>query len=150
MGRSPGVGNGNPLQYSCLENSMDRGAWQAIVHGVAKSGSRLNNQHFHFTSSPDSGGNTQPVTLGCWCRNASAPFPSRGLMFTVSLCFPAGFSHRHLCGNQVHSVPFGGCSRILITCPPLERCSLDSPDKPFILALCLRICLWKNRHSTER
>ena len=37
FGRSPGVGNGNPLQYSCLENSMDRGAWQATVHGVAKS-----------------------------------------------------------------------------------------------------------------
>ena len=35
-GRSPGGGNGNPLQDSCLENSMDRGAWQAIVHGVAK------------------------------------------------------------------------------------------------------------------
>ena len=37
LGGSPGGGNGNPLQYSCLENSMDRGAWQAIVHGVAKS-----------------------------------------------------------------------------------------------------------------
>ena len=36
-GRSPGVGNGNPLQYSCLENSMDRGAWWATVHGAAKS-----------------------------------------------------------------------------------------------------------------
>ena len=36
-GRSPGVGNGSLLQYSCLENSMDRGAWQTIVHGVAKS-----------------------------------------------------------------------------------------------------------------
>ena len=36
-GRSPGERNGYPLQYSCLENSMDRGAWQAIVHGVAKS-----------------------------------------------------------------------------------------------------------------
>ena len=36
-GRSPGEGNGNPLQYSCLENPMDGGAWQAIVHGVAKS-----------------------------------------------------------------------------------------------------------------
>ena len=33
-GRSPGVGNGNTLQYSCLENSMDRGAWQATIHGV--------------------------------------------------------------------------------------------------------------------
>ena len=34
---SPGVGNGNPLEYSCLENSMDRGVWWAAVHGVAKS-----------------------------------------------------------------------------------------------------------------
>ena len=36
-GRSPGEGNGNPLQYSCLENLMDGGAWWATVHGVAKS-----------------------------------------------------------------------------------------------------------------
>ena len=36
-GRSPGVGNSNPLQYSCLENFMDRGAWWATVHGVAES-----------------------------------------------------------------------------------------------------------------
>ena len=35
-GRPPGEGNGNPLQYSCLKNPMDRGAWQTIVHGVAK------------------------------------------------------------------------------------------------------------------
>ena len=41
LGRSPGKGNGNPLQYSCLENSMDRGAWWATVHGDAKSQTRL-------------------------------------------------------------------------------------------------------------
>ena len=35
-GRSPGEGNGNPLKYSCLENSMDRGAWPVVVHGVAE------------------------------------------------------------------------------------------------------------------
>ena len=40
-GRSPGGGNGNPLQYSCLENPMDRGAWWATVHGVAESQTRL-------------------------------------------------------------------------------------------------------------
>ena len=34
--RSPGEGNGNPLQYSCLENSMERGSWRATVHGIAK------------------------------------------------------------------------------------------------------------------
>ena len=38
LGRSLGGGHGNPLQYSCLENPMDRGAWWATVHGVAKSG----------------------------------------------------------------------------------------------------------------
>ena len=36
LGKSPGGGHGNPLQYSCLGNSMDRGTWQAIVHGVTK------------------------------------------------------------------------------------------------------------------
>ena len=36
LGPSPGGGNGNPLQCACLENSMDRGAWQAVVHGVSK------------------------------------------------------------------------------------------------------------------
>ena len=41
--RSPGGGNGNPLQYSCLENSMDGGSWEAIVHGVSKSQIRLSN-----------------------------------------------------------------------------------------------------------
>ena len=41
LGRSPGVGNGNPLQYSCLENSVDRGAWRATVHEVEKSPTRL-------------------------------------------------------------------------------------------------------------
>ena len=45
-GRSPGEGNGNPVQYSCLENPMDRGAWWATVHGIAKSQTRLSD----FTS----------------------------------------------------------------------------------------------------
>ena len=40
-GRSSGEGNGNPLQYSCLENSMDKGAWRATVHGITKSQTRL-------------------------------------------------------------------------------------------------------------
>ena len=41
LGRSPGEGNGNPLQYCCLENPMDRGAWEAAVHGVTKSRTQL-------------------------------------------------------------------------------------------------------------
>ena len=43
MGRSPGEGNGNPLQYSCLENHMDRGVWRTTVHGAAESQTRLSN-----------------------------------------------------------------------------------------------------------
>ena len=41
LGRSPREGNGNPPQYSCLENPMDKGAWRAMVHGVSKSETRL-------------------------------------------------------------------------------------------------------------
>ena len=48
LGRSPGEGKSYPLQYSFLENSMDRGDWQTTVHGVAKSRTRLSD--FHFTS----------------------------------------------------------------------------------------------------
>ena len=48
-GRSPGKGNGNLLQYSCLENSKDRRAWKATLHGVAKSWTGLSNYHFHST-----------------------------------------------------------------------------------------------------
>ena len=47
--RSPGEGNGNPLQYSCLENSMDGGAWWATVHGVEKSQTRLSDFTFFFS-----------------------------------------------------------------------------------------------------
>ena len=50
-GRCPGGGNGNPLQYSCLENSMDRGAWWATAHGVAKSWTRLRHEHMNKCSS---------------------------------------------------------------------------------------------------
>ena len=56
-GRSPGEGNGYLFQYSCLENPMDRGAWQATVHGVTKSRTRLSDQHTHthtHTQSPAS------------------------------------------------------------------------------------------------
>ena len=47
LGRAPGGGHGNPLQYSCLENPMDRGAWQDTIHRVAKSRTRLKPLSMH-------------------------------------------------------------------------------------------------------
>ena len=49
LGRSPGRGNSNPLQYACLENSTDRGAWQATIHGVPKSQTQLSNFHLSLS-----------------------------------------------------------------------------------------------------
>ena len=49
LGRSPGEGNGTPLQYSCLENPMEGGDWWATVHGVTKSQTRLSDFTFTFT-----------------------------------------------------------------------------------------------------
>ena len=56
LGRSPGEGNSNPLQYSCLENPMDRGAWWATIHGVAKSRIQLKclgTSHIQSSFNPD-------------------------------------------------------------------------------------------------
>ena len=57
MGRSPGEGNGNPLQYSCLEKPMDRGAWQATIQRVAKSQTWLRDL-----------AHTQSISMVCWSQ----------------------------------------------------------------------------------
>ena len=51
LGRSPSIGNSNPLQYSCLENPTDRGAWQATVYRAAKSQTRLKKRSTHLEAS---------------------------------------------------------------------------------------------------
>ena len=51
LGRLPGEGNGYPLQYSCLEDYIDKGAWQTMVHGVTKSWTLLRGFHFYFSLS---------------------------------------------------------------------------------------------------
>ena len=64
---SPGEGNGTPLQYSCLENPMDGGAWWADVHGVANSWTRLSDFTFtfHFSLSCIGEGNGNPLQCSC-------------------------------------------------------------------------------------
>ena len=66
--RSPGEENGNPLQYSCLENPMGRGAWQATVYGVAKSQTRLSDlactrRHYLTKQQPFSGSKPNIINL---------------------------------------------------------------------------------------
>ena len=61
-GRSPGEGSAYPLQYSCLENSMDRGAWKATVHDVAESRTRLSTEHARIRCSWSSARHTQTHT----------------------------------------------------------------------------------------
>ena len=71
-GRSPGEGNGNPLQYSCLENPMDRRAWWATVHGVPKNWTRLSNlTNFNFIWPPSA---IWPRTKCCLINLVTAVF----------------------------------------------------------------------------
>ena len=58
-------GNGTPLQYSCLENPVDGGAWWAAVHGVAKESDRTERLHFHFSLSCIGEGNGNPLQCSC-------------------------------------------------------------------------------------
>ena len=74
-GRSPGEGNGNPLQYSCLENPMDRGAWQSTVHGVTRVGHNL-----AIKPSPWTVAHQAPLSMGFPRQEywSGLPFPSPG------------------------------------------------------------------------
>ena len=64
LGRSPGGGHGNPVQYSCLENSMNREAWQATAHRVAKSRTQLKRFNTH----------AERVFLDCFKKNGDAVY----------------------------------------------------------------------------
>ena len=91
-GRSPGEGNGNPLQYSCLENPMEGGAWQATVHGVTKSRTQLSDFTF----------NTDITFKPCFPRSAS------NFIFVYSLIFfPGGSDSKESTCNvgEVSSIP---------------------------------------------
>ena len=135
-GRSPGEGNGYPFQYSYLENSMNREAWQATVHGVTKSQTRLSN--FHFDHSPELRASSQ-VTQG-------DGEGSSNLVFTYTVA-RTGFGVRIYPRAQPSSVPgghvspeylWGGCGwaqgTSCRTLPQSKRaflCSLQNEPQPF-------------------
>ena len=77
LGRSLGEGNGNPLQHYCLENPMDRGAWQAAVCGVTKSRTRLSDfNSLHFTSELGKGKQVWSCQLQNWPQPLSLTLKS--------------------------------------------------------------------------
>ena len=71
-------GNGTPLQYSCLENTMDGGAWWAAVHGVAKESETTERLHFHFSFSCIGEGNGTPLQGSCLENPRDGGLPSMG------------------------------------------------------------------------
>ena len=102
LGRSPGGGHGNPLQYSCLENHMDRESWWATVHGVAKSWTRVT-EHIHMNSEPGKArwlakGNLEEmpqISDSSYHKGMILSLSSPMCLFT-STCFTTF----HLCGNS--------------------------------------------------
>ena len=80
LGRSPGGGHGNPFKYSCLENPMGRGAWQAIAHRVAKSRTPLKRLNMHATASEVYNTRQTSGTDHCfhWVRSGFKTAPNTG------------------------------------------------------------------------
>ena len=96
LGRSPGEGNGNPLQYSCLGNPRDRGAWQATVHGVAKSQTQLKQLNMQTCVSlvnlPNNPNWNTLVHIGVCTKS---------LQLCLTLCNPMDYSPP---GSSVHGI----------------------------------------------
>ena len=80
-GSSLGEGNGNPLQYSYLENPMDRGAWQATVHGVTKSRTQLSNYHTHTFNSASTPARTPPLIFDSLPPSLEESYPGPCLSY---------------------------------------------------------------------
>ena len=97
LGGSPGGGNGNPLQYSCLGNAMDRGAWRATVHSVAKVWTRLNRE----TGFPDSSVGKESAC------NAGDPrsIPGSGKSAGEGTGYPLQYSWAYLVAQLVKNPP---------------------------------------------
>ena len=138
-GRCLGGGHGNPLQYSCLKNPMDRGAWWATVHGVAKSWTRLSTAHTSWYSKNRNFSCLPPVGY-------SAPLSLCGNEHNLSVkrgCSPSGAvaTSQHLTETVWGTTHSKLCAQLL---PRFPR-----TDVPFILWLMLpdpawKFCLWAN------
>ena len=101
LGRSPGEENGNPLQYSCLENSIDRGAWWTTVHGVAKSQTRLSDFFF--------------LSFFQVLNSASLQVFTNVLSFLIPLCYVVCF-YELLLFKTASLLAYSGCYNPLYFC----------------------------------
>ena len=115
-GRSPGERNGNPLQYSCLENSMDGGAWRATVHGIAKSQTQLK----QLTNSSSSHSFNSLTTLRGTHYDSSPHFKSRNWGREHSGHLPQS----HSCGLGPYLLP-----NLVYALLPLSNAGLNFPTR---------------------
>ena len=93
LGRSPGEGTGNRLQCSCQENSIDRGAWWAAVHGVLKSRTQLSDQHFHCLSSFQRCNTASQTTVTAYLYQPLPPTATR-LYLPLETLLPGAQAHQ--------------------------------------------------------
>ena len=127
LGRSPGVENGKPLQYSCLENSMDRGAWRATVHGVAKSWTWLKNWKYISVKGAKMGHWSPPtLPLSCpWKWKWSRSVVSDSLRSHEDQAPPSmGFSRQEYWSGLTFQCPFIQLCRLFT-----EHSCLDNTGK---------------------
>ena len=148
VGKTPGEGNGSPLQNSCLENPMDRGAWQATVHGVAKSLMRLHFQAFLIKIYKDSSlflvvkihePRKHALTEMCLCQIKLEV--KRKTIFSVNqdeLSVNGASLSCHLQVENRKSHPLGAATAacLLLTCTAANCCALQLQSiivcRPFI------------------
>ena len=124
LGRSPGEGNGNPLQFSCLENPMDRGAWWATVHGVAKSRTRLND--FFFS----------PLDISSLREGIISQ------SFLYILCLPSSHTVEYTV-EEMFVGQMSGWMNELICCLRRQWLVKEVHDKTFQILLANFTCKWR-------
>ena len=126
-GRSPGGGNGNPFQYSCLENPMDRGAWWATVHGVTKSWTGLNMRAPRRAAAPA----TKPQLIPGQLAGSLRSWTSLCMWTWRALRMYLVITEQAQDGKKLHSTSQNATARETISwCFPTQPASFSFPQPP--------------------
>ena len=139
---SPGEGNGNQPQHSCLENPVNRGAWWATVHGVAKSRTRLSDQHFTFSLPVGHLGSPKYVILVfkniC---NTSAYIVCLVTQSCPTLCNPIDCSPP---GSSIHGILQARILEWVVV--PFSRGSSRPRDQTWAFCIAVKYCIDLKEH----